>query len=330
MIWPIGQPPGPARAVALRSRELWSELAEASGIHLLPCGSLHVAHREDEWSVLTEFAGTAASRGYECEILSASRVLQRAPGVRAEGLIGGLFSPTEACVNPRRVIPALVGYLAQRLGIHTELSTAAIDIDAGRVRFADGRVIPFDTAVVCCGTDAQTLFPELIRSLGLHLCKLQMLRTSPQPDGWRIGPHIAGGLTLRHYRNFEHCPSLPALAARIADETPELNRYGVHVMASQNETGEVIMGDSHEYDGDVEIFDKALIDELILRELRRMIDLPDWTIAARWQGFYAKHAEKPYVVASPIPGVHVFTGLGGAGMTLALGAAADLWDHWTR
>ena len=159
-------------------------------------------------------------------------------------------------------------------------------------------------------------------------CKLQMLRTVPQPNSWKIGSHIASGLTLRHYSSFRCCKSLPALADRIASETPELDRLGIHVMASQDNYGRIILGDSHEYGPSPEPFDSELIEQLILRELKKIIRLPDWTVDSRWHGIYAKSPNAFVEVQSPEDGVYICTGLGGAGMTMSFGVAENNWRNW--
>ena len=105
MIWPIGQPAGLAHALALRSRQAWLELARDAGFWINPCGSIHLAHREDEWAVLEEFAQAAGGLGYTCELLSREEILRRTPAANPDGLLGGLFSPSELAVNPRAAIP---------------------------------------------------------------------------------------------------------------------------------------------------------------------------------------------------------------------------------
>ncbi len=328
MVWPIGQRPGVAREAALRSAERWRRLAVAAGVWVNPCGSLHLAHRNDEWAVLEEFASLAPGLGFAGRLLTPTEVEQATPAAQPDGLRGGWLSPTELCVNPRTAPARIAAWLADRFGVQFHFQTPIREADTGHVRSADGRHWPADRVIVCSGADFATLFPETLGKSGLKPCKLQMLRTATQPNGWRIGPHLASGLTLRHYPVFGTCGALDALRARIAAETPELDHFGIHVMASQNDAGEVILGDSHEYGDAIEPFDKSEIDAFILRELRKIIRLPDWSVAERWHGVYAKHASLPVFAAEPLPEVHVRTGTGGSGMTLAFGLAELEWEQW--
>src|SRR5262245_12865107 len=59
LIWPIGQPFGPAHDHAMRARELWEGVAAKAGLYRMGTGSLHLAYREDEQAVLEEFFATA-------------------------------------------------------------------------------------------------------------------------------------------------------------------------------------------------------------------------------------------------------------------------------
>ena len=329
MVWPIGQPAGPMHRVALRSRELWSELAGKAGVSLDPVGSLHLAYRADERAVLEEFAGGSETLGYDCRLLTPAEVLRRSPAVRPEGLLGALWSPTEACVDPRRAIARIPGWLAETFDVKLRFGSVVTSVEGSEARTSDGERWSFERAVVCGGADFRTLFPDVFEGSGIRLCKLQMMRTVPQPDSWRLGPMLAGGLTLGHYASFQACPSLGELKRRFAETMPEFVRLGIHVMASQNSPGEVVIGDSHEYDDAIEPFDRPIIDDLILGYLRGMVALPDPTIAARWHGIYAKHPTKPLFTAEPRPGVKVVTAPGGAGMTLSFGFAEQLWGSWS-
>jgi FAD dependent oxidoreductase TIGR03364 len=334
MLWPIGQPAGPMRRLALRSLTIWSELLEAAGLWHERAGSLHLAYREDEAQVLQEFTRAAADREIDCEFLNAPQVLARSSAVKPDGLIVGMASPTETCVDPREVIARLPEWLGREHGVRFDFGTAVTDYERPKIR-AGGQEWRASHLYLCAGDDTETLFPELLRNAGLVRCKLQMMRSQPL-DGWRLGPMLAGGLTLRHYAAFQNCPTLPALKRRVAEEMPEYDRYGIHVMASQNGRGEIVIGDSHEYGNAMDPFDNPEIDALILRYLETFLQAPELRIAARWHGIYAKHPTEPYTVArasasahprvacQPAPGVTVITGVGGAGMTLSFGLAEQV------
>lgn len=326
MLWPIGQPPGSLYRLARRSLEIWLEVLRASGLWHECAGSLHLAYREDEAQVLQEFSERAPEGGVHCELLDRSQLLARSPAVNPDGLIAGLWSPTETCVDPRQVIEKLPEWLGREYGVCFRFGCAVTGSDGPRV-LAGGKEWPADHLYLCAGDDLQTLFPEAFRDVSdvsLVRCKLQMMRSQPYGDRWRLGPMLAGGLTLRHYQSFHHCPSLPALKQRIARELPEYDRYGIHVMVSQNGRGELVIGDSHKYGEPVEPFDRPEIDHLILDYLHTFLDAPDLQIAARWNGVYVKHRADPYFVTHPAPGVTAVTGVGGAGMTLSFGLAEEV------
>jgi glycine/D-amino acid oxidase-like deaminating enzyme len=151
-----------------------------------------------------------------------------------------------------------------------------------------------------------------------------MMRSQPYGQERQIGPMLASGLTLRHYAAFQNCPTLPALRRRVSEESPWFDRYGIHVLVSQNGRGELTIGDSHEYGAAIEPFDKTEVDEYILDYLKTFVDVPGLRIASRWHGTYAKHPKLPYVLVHPLPGVTAITGVGGAGMTLSFGLAEQV------
>jgi D-hydroxyproline dehydrogenase subunit beta len=322
MIWPIGQPAGQLHQMALRSRELWLQVLREADLPHLRTGSLHVAYREDEAAVGQEFAQKGPSLGYECGWLSPQETLGRTQAVRPKGLLGSLWSPTELTVDPREVIRVLPQFLAKKYGVQFHFNTAVHHVEAAVV-VVDKKRFNASSVIIAAGDDFQTLFPECFRDASLTRCKLQMMRTVAQPDAWQLGPSLAFGLTFKHYPTFQICATLAALKARIERETPELEKFGIHVMVAQNARGELTIGDSHEYGLGVNIFDDPTIDRLILDYAKTYLRVPSLEIAERWHGVYAKHPEHPYLSLSPAPGVRVISVTSGIGMTMSFGIADE-------
>jgi D-hydroxyproline dehydrogenase subunit beta len=323
MLWPIGQPFGPRRSLASRSLQIWLGVLASSGLWHEQTGSLHLAYRDDEAQVLREFAQECLENGVPVDLLGPAQVGDLAPAVKRAGLQLALFSPCEVCVEPRAVSAQLPDWLARAFGVvfHFGCTITAVEMPelvAGRTRWTAGRLW------ICCGDELRLLFPEQFQECGLVRCKLQMMRSQSCGGQFQIGPMLATGLTLRHYDSFRNCPTLAALKWRIAQESPWLDRFGIHVLVSQNGHGELTIGDSHEYDDAIEPFDKTEIDQLILGYLESFLLVPKLRIASRWHGTYVKHSRDPYLVIHPALGATAITGVGGAGMTLAFGLAEQV------
>lgn len=323
MLWPIGQPVGELHETAMLSHDLWLELDRQGAAQVHQCGSIHVAHHADEMSVLEEFAAMGT---HHVRLLSASEVLQQSPIVQPRGLRGGLKSETEMRVDPRTAAAKLASWLAKQPNVTIEFGTTVVRAEDHSVTAADGRTWKAEDIIICSGSDLKTLRPEVFSASPLKLCKLQMLQTRPSSVAGPDSPHIASGLTLRHYTAFRSCPSLARLTHRIASESPELDNFGIHVMASTF-ADRIVLGDSHEYDDAISPFDNPHIESLMVRELQKILQLDDWTVTGRWHGIYAKHPTQPLLEDSLEDGVHVFVGTGGAGMTMSMGLAERSWQR---
>ncbi len=323
MVWPIGQPAGRLLDRAMRSREIWAEVAPQAGFHLDLCGSLHLAYRQDELDVLQEFVEIAKSTNRPVQLLNAVEVAEKSQAVVAEGLLGALWSPTEATVDPREAIRKLPGFLTKVYGVEFHFGKVVTEISypnlsAGGERWAAEQIF------VCSGTDFETLYPSIYAASSLTKVKLQMMRTVPQPENWRLGPCLAAGLTLTHYTAFADCRSLSTLKARIATETPHFPKWGIHVMVSSNAVGELVIGDSHEYGLNPEPFDREELNEHILGYFKQFGRVPTLAIAEKWHGVYAKISGKTEFITQPEPGVTIVNAPGGAGMSLSFGLAEEV------
>ena len=317
MIWPTGQPDGEYYELAMRSRQIWLDLSTKANFQLDQNGSLHLAYQNDEQNVLFEFIDANEDQR-NLKWLAYNEVVGLSPGVVSDELIGAMYSGDDMLIDPREALPKLIEWLQTIHGCIFHFNTPVLAIQ-DQTCFSPGQTWTADKIFISTGSDTELLFPDVLKSIAIP-CQLQMMRTGIQPEMFRLGPSLCGGLTLLHYSAFSGMPSLKVLKNRLKEEYNDFLRWGIHVMAAQNRTGEVTIGDSHQYDETPDPFIRQDINEKILNYLSAFCRLPDPTIASYWKGSYLKSSgDLPYFIQEVSPYCTVINGLGGAGMTLSFG-----------
>jgi FAD dependent oxidoreductase TIGR03364 len=318
MIWPIGQATGPLYERAMLSRSIWKEICVEANIWHDEVGSLHLAYHDDELQVINEYV-EANSHHRDCSLLTAEQTMQKSPAVNPDGLKGALYSGEEMIIESRVAVAQVAKYLADKYDVTFHWNTAISHINHPKV-ISGNRSWEADEIFVCSGADFETLYPELFLTTQITKCKLQMMRLATQPDKWRIGPSLCGGLSMIHYPGFQVAPSLPALRKRYEEQYTDYLKWGIHVMVSQNGGGELTIGDSHEYGLVHDPFDKVFINEMITAYLRTFANFKDWKLLQSWHGILPKMTDgKMELILEIEPGVTIINGLGGNGMTLSFG-----------
>ena len=307
---------GDALHYAQRGRQHWLDVAEAAGFWAREAGTLVVARHEDEWAVLGDLR---AARGPDAVQLLDPHAVQRLAPVHET--IGGALLPGDLRVDPRAAVPAIAHWLS-RQGVTFRWSTAVHAVDKGVVTTSRGPV-EARAVVVAVNHDVDRVFPGLAASI--KRCSLHMLQIRPHRD-ISVRPAVLTGHSMLRYAGFGVSPSLALVRARIAHDQPDAAAAGLNLMLTQRPDGDLVIGDTHNYDDVPDVFAREPWDDLIINEIRGLLDIGDFDVRYRWQGVYAS-ATDPFLVAQPSPGVHVVSVTSGIGMTTSFGLAADVVDQ---
>jgi FAD dependent oxidoreductase TIGR03364 len=220
-------------------------------------------------------------------------------------------------------IATVAKYLEEYLDVQFIWGKAVTNVATGKVWIAD-EIMQADIVCVCSGADFETLYPKQFQQLAITKCKLQMLRFATNTPNDRLGVSLCGGLSLIHYNSFKMAASLPQLKARYEAEMSDYLKWGIHVMVSQNDKGELTVGDSHEYGLTFDPFDKTFINTMVMDYLNQFAVTDNWQLVQSWNGIYPKMTNgETDVFLQPDKDVYIINGLGGAGMTLSFGFAEE-------
>ena len=278
-----GQQAGDCWRRALRSRDVWAEIAPQAGIEIVQRGLFVAARRAEALAVLEAFAATEMGAG--CRLLAPCEIAQYG-GLRP--LKGALYSPHEIRVESREAIPRLAAWLADRHQVTFMLETAVRAVAPPRVETSRGAV-EAEAVVVCPGDDFVSLLPEKLA--GLTRCKLHMMRLKPERFDANL-PTVMSDLGLVRYLGYAELPEAAVLKRRLEAEQGAQLEHGVHLIVARSADGSLVVGDSHHYGATPDPFAPGFVDDLILAEYAAVFDGSVPAIEARWTGTYASAPDR--------------------------------------
>lgn len=315
-----GQQQGECWRRAMRSRDIWDEIAPRAGIAVLQRGLAVVGRRAETLPVMEAFCAHP-EMGPGCTMLSAAEARARFPWMTGE-VSGVLLSPHERRVESRDAIPRLAHYLEHDLGVSFRRGLAVQGVEPGRLLTAAG---PIDAAkiVLCPGDDLATLFPERLAAVGMRRSKLQMMRLVPRQP-LALDHAVMTDLSLTRYLGWAELPEAAALRARLACEQPAHLAGGVHLIAVQSADGSLVVGDTHDYGDTMDPFADEALDALVLEEFRAVFPDHDYQVSERWIGTYASLDDRLVFLDAPMADVRLSIVTSGTGASTAFAIGEEV------
>ena len=315
-----GQQRGECWNRAMRSRDVWAELAAAAGIRIEQRGLLTIARRPEARAVLEAFLVTEMGAG--CRLVEPGQIEAYGEGLRQDEFAAALYSPHEIRVESREAIPQLAAYLAERHGVTFLYRTAVTTAVPPRLETSRGPV-EAETVVVCPGDDFHTLHADRIAAYGLRRCLLQMMRVVPDGIDGRL-PAVMSDLGMVRYLGYAQLPAAAVLARRLEEEQGAHLANGIHLIAVRSADGSQVVGDSHHYAATPAPFAAAAVDDLILDEYTRVFRGPTPTVVERWTGTYASAPDRLMLVDRPSDALRLVLITSGTGASTSFAIAEEV------
>ena len=312
-----GQQEGACWRRAMRSRDIWAEVAREAAIDSPQQGLLMIARRPEALAVLEQFAATEMGSG--CRLLRPGDIEGR--GLRTREFAGALHSPHEIRVESREAIPALAAWLAERHDVTFLRETAVRAAAPPRLETSRG-IVEAEAVVVCPGDDFHALNADRLAAYGLTRCKLHMMRLRPERYDARL-PVVMSDLGMVRYLGYAELPAAAALAERLQAEQAAQLDNGVHLIVARSADGTLVVGDSHHYGATPDPFAPTHVDDLILEEYSAIYEGPLPPIIARWTGTYASAKDRLMLMDRPSGAVRIVLITSGTGASTSFAIAEE-------
>jgi FAD dependent oxidoreductase TIGR03364 len=318
LIWVSGRRPGAELALALRSRELWEQLAhDIPDLGFRANGSLTIVQEESELRVLEEVVARADATDRQLALLDAAEVIGLNPAIGGE-VLAGLHCGADAAVEPRRVPGAIRAAMGSNDRYSWLPGRHVVEVGDGFVVDHTGARHEGDAVIVCPGA-ARSFVGWQGDQAPLRRVRLQMLETEPFPR--LLTTSIADGDSLRYYPAFD----VPALAG-LPEPSALVAEMSIQLLLQQRLDGCLTVGDTHEVD---EPFDVAVRDAPYIHLQERVesiLGTPMPPVRRRWAGVYSQSTDERIYHRERIgAATWIVTGAGGRGMTLAPAIAEDVF-----
>lgn len=313
------------QAFGRESLKIYKDIQSKFDISIRQEGSIYLASNYEEVQLIEELAEINKTNKYKSTLLTKKQCLDNYKGLKADYVKAGLFFPEEVIVEPAVMINKLHAFLNEKgmdLYFNSKVVQCDETINGVILTLTTGDVFIASKVIICNGNDFKTLYPSIFNESDLIVSKLQMMATKPQQN-YKLKGSVLTGLSIRRYEAFEECASYGVVKANEIGTSLE-KKWGVHILFKQAHDGSVILGDSHEYASASEMdnlgYDLNMgIDDFIIQEAKKIIDLPNYQIQRRWFGMYSQCENSDIYQQTIGENIHIVTGIGGKGMTGSAG-----------